>query len=239
MKVIPSIDLLDGKVVRLYQGRFDDVTVYDDDPIEMAKRLIQMGAGRIHIVDLDAARGRKINNRDIIKKMAKSSEINVALQVGGGVNSVEAAEELLSAGAQYIVVGSLLFRDYDAFMRLVGLYGERIILALDTKDGLIRKDGWQNETGVSVADVMKYDWVKNLYAIMVTDINVDGSLKGPNVELMRQFKEKYPLKWIASGGVNTYEDLIELNRIDVYGTIVGKAIYEGLITNLKDIEVRL
>ncbi len=239
MIAIPAIDLMDGKVVRLYKGRFDEVTTYSDDPFETAKRLIGMGARRIHVVDLDAARQSAAINERIIKSLANVIGNEAHTQVGGGIHTLEKAETLLGAGVSNVVIGSLLFDDYTLFRDMVSRFGDRIILALDVKSGTIRTHGWRKDTGVTIDEIVKSDWIREIHAVMVTDISVDGAMTGPNFDLMQRLNSMYPLKWIASGGVGSKDDLARLIQTGVYGAIVGKAIYEGKITDLNKLEVTI
>ncbi len=239
MIAIPAIDLMDGKVVRLYKGRFDEVTTYSDDPLETAKRFIGMGAKRIHVVDLDAARRNTSNNEKCIQTMAKAIGKEVCLQVGGGIHTMKKAEALLDSGVSNVVIGSLLFENHTLFLKMVSRFGDRIILALDTNGDTIRTDGWRRDTGITIDEIVKAEWIRDIHAVMVTDISVDGAMTGPNFGLMHSLRSKYPLKWIASGGVGSSDDLAWLTLTGVYGAIVGKAIYEGKITDLSHLEVTI
>lgn len=239
MIAIPAIDLMGGKVVRLYKGRFDEATTYGDDPVETAKRLISLGASQIHVVDLDAARRTNTNNEKVIQTMAHVFGSDIHLQVGGGIHSMEKAKTLLDAGISKVVMGSLLFEDYTLFLKMVSKIGDKIILALDISAGTIRTDGWRKDTGVTIDRIMKAEWIHDIHAVMVTDISVDGAMTGPNFDLMDKLHSEYPINWIASGGVGSSDDLNKLKQLGIYGAIVGKAVYEGKIKDLRKLKVTI
>jgi Phosphoribosylformimino-5-aminoimidazole carboxamide ribonucleotide (ProFAR) isomerase len=248
MKVIPSIDLLKGKVVRLYQGDFNKVTVYYDDPLKALEMIVSNGGKRIHIVDLDGARKGESNNKDqinregdafslnysVIKKMISKFGDQIDFQVGGGIRSINDVEKLLEIGVDKVVIGSLIFTDYDVYREIVRLYGSQIILALDVKDGSIKRNGWQVDTNISIKELIKAGKIGDVYAVMSTDIAVDGALTGPNIDMMEDLNQTN-IRWIASGGITSRADLEALSHIDLYGAILGKAIFEGFVEDLSDL----
>lgn len=233
MKIIPSMDLLNGQVVRLYQGDFQQVTQYYDDPIKAVESLVNDGAQRLHIVDLNGADGARINNRAIIEAIIQRFEIDI--QIGGGIRTFEEAEAWLTLPGVRVVVGTMIFESPSDFARLTQKYPNRIIAALDIKDQTIRTKGWRVDTGITIEQLLEAAVLKGVYAILVTDISLDGSLTGPNFEKMAQLKRFSDMKWIASGGVRTLGDLMALKALGLYGAIVGKAYYEGKIKQLEDL----
>ena len=227
------MDLLDGQVVRLYQGDFQQVTTYYDDPLKAVESLVNDGAQRLHIVDLNGADGARINNRAIIEAIIQRFEIDI--QIGGGIRTFEEAEVWLTLPGVRVVVGTMIFENPSDFARLTQKYPNRIIAALDIKDQTIRTKGWRVDTGITIEQLIEAAVLKGVYAILVTDISLDGSLTGPNFEKMAQLKRFSDLKWIASGGVRTLSDLMALKALGLYGAIVGKAYYEGKIKQLEDL----
>lgn len=233
MKVIPAIDLLDGQVVRLFQGKYDQVTRYFTDPVEALHFLQSKGAQRLHIVDLNGSKQGSSVNHTAIKGIAKHSSIPI--QVGGGIRSFEDVQALQEVGVSYMVIGSLLFTDPSTFLQIKERFSDCIIAALDVKNGRIRTVGWEQDTGVTIESLLETELLKGIHALMVTDIKLDGSLQGPSLELMRGLMKHPDYKWIASGGVRDHKDLVSLKALGLYGAIVGKAVYEGRITQLEDL----
>lgn len=233
MKLMPSMDLLNGKVVRLYQGDFQQVTTYEDEPIKAVQRLVDDGAQRLHIVDLDGADGSRTHNREIIKGIIDRFELEV--QVGGGIRTFEEASNWLAIEKVRVVVGTMIFEKPLEFMQLTKMYPNRIIAALDIKDQTIRTKGWRVDTKITIETLLQDSLLNGVYAVLVTDISLDGSMSGPNFEKMAALNQKSDLKWIASGGVRTLADLMALKAIGLYGAIIGKAYYEGKIKRLEDL----
>lgn len=239
MKVIPSIDLLGGKVVRLYQGDYEKVKVYYDDAIEALKMIISKGASRIHIVDLDGARKgsesfSKNVNDEVIKRLVQTFKGKIQFQVGGGIRRLSDVKRLIELGIDKVIIGSLIFTDYEAYQKIVKQFGEKIILALDVKEGVIKRNGWLIDTHMTINELLQSGKIGEVYAIMTTDIAVDGALTGPNFEMMEVLNEQ-SYKWIASGGVSSRADLEALSKLGIYGAILGKAVFEGIVEDLSDL----
>ena len=234
MKLFPAIDLLDGQVVRLYQGAFDQKTIYHQSPFEAVDKLIAMGAQRIHMVDLDAAKGAGKNNRDLIGKLINHAT-EIPVQVGGGIRTYEEAKTLLDQGVDKIVIGSLLFTDEITFRRLVSDFGSHMVVALDINEGIVRHQGWQKSSGSTIQSIFDSGKLNGVHSVMVTDIDKDGAGNGPNFELMADLMTYKGTRWIASGGVRNNSDLLALKQLGVYGTILGRAIYEGNVEQLSDL----
>ena len=230
IEIIPAMDLMDGRCVRLTHGDFERRTVYSDTPLEVAKRFEGTGKKRLHMVDLDGARSGSPKNLAVLADLAEKTDLEI--DFGGGVRSEKDLVSVLSAGAAMANIGSVAMTDPNIFLDWVERYGsDRILLGVDTRRGMIAIDGWQTETEIEITRVLTryaHDGVRNIF---VTDIGSDGAMAGPAIELYERIVSALPdLRLIASGGVRTIQDVDELERIGCAGVIVGKAIYEGRIT---------
>jgi len=228
MIVIPAIDLHDGKVVRLKQGRFDMVKEYSNDPVSVAMEFNEAGAMRIHIVDLDASlKGRSVNTA-VIESICRS--VSSEIEVGGGVRGKDDAARLLDMGVDFIILGTVIVKDPDLAAEIISAYPSRIGLGIDAKDGKVAVSGWTEETTYGVKDVLKmYEGLSPAF-VVYTDIKRDGMLTGPNIETTSSLVSYTDLPVVASGGISTMQDLKLLSEIDgLMGAITGKAIYEGLL----------
>ncbi|MEM4718993.1 MAG: 1-(5-phosphoribosyl)-5-[(5-phosphoribosylamino)methylideneamino]imidazole-4-carboxamide isomerase [Nitrososphaerota archaeon] len=226
MLVIPSIDLMDGKVVRLLRGDPRQARFYDNigDPVTIAKTWESMGAQLIHVVDLDAALGRGDNVR-VMREII--SAVKIPIQVGGGIRSIERARQLISLGAGRIVIGSLAFKDVNALEALLDEIGpERIVVALDHSMGIVMIDGWRENTGMRLREAAKMLIDMGVSFLLITSIQRDGSLTGPDIENLRKVLD-LNARVMASGGIRCLEDIMALKELGVYGVIVGRALYEG------------
>lgn len=225
MTIIPAIDIISGRCVRLRQGAFSDATVYDDDPAAVARRFAEAGAERIHLVDLDAARGTG-ENRQAIAEVRGA--VDCILEVGGGVRSLDAIETIFGMGIEYAVLGTVLLRRPDEVERWASQYGDRLIASIDARDGMVRVSGWQEESSVSASDLAARVGSVGFAAIEYTDIARDGMLSGPDVEGGRAVARAGGVPTILSGGVARTEDAATVAQAgDIAGLIVGRAIYEG------------
>ncbi len=224
-EVIPSIDLLDGNVVRLKRGSFDDVTVYSDNPVDTAKRWEVEGANWIHIVDLNGARDGKPLQRDIVERIAV--DLTLKVQVAGGIRTIDHALEYMETSADRIVIGTI---DDDLLRFAVEQLGPRLVVAVDARDREVRVSGWQRGTGENVIDACARFARAGVVRLLVTDIARDGVLEGPNVDLYREIVEAAQVPVLASGGVSSIDDLKTLAAVEgVEGAIVGKALYTGAV----------
>jgi phosphoribosylformimino-5-aminoimidazole carboxamide ribotide isomerase len=219
-ELYPSIDVLGGRVVRLHQGDFDQETVYDDDPVAVARSFEAAGASWIHVVDLDAAR-RTGSNRDTVVAVARA--VSVQVQTGGGVRDAS----LLDDGVARIVLGSAAIEDPELVPRLADAYPQRVAVGLDHRDGEIRFRGWEEASGRRLLDVADELALPGVAAFVVTDISRDGMLVGPDVDGLAEIHAATSVPVIASGGVGSLDDLSALRSLGLAGAIVGKAIYEG------------
>lgn len=229
MKIIPAIDIIDGKCVRLTQGDYKQVKVYRDDPVEVALEFQNADLEYLHLVDLDGAKKGKVVNWDVIYSILENTALNV--DFGGGIKSDKEVEQLLDLGLNQINVGSLAVREPETFKRWLKKYGpENFILSADVKDEHVMVNGWLEDSTFRLYDLVE-DYVNaGLEFLTCTDIGSDGMLKGPNFGLYKKLMNRFPtLKITASGGISSIADLEELQYAKVYGVIVGKAIYEGKV----------
>ena len=233
MIVIPAIDLRGGKVVRLKHGDPAAATVYSDDPVAMAETFLADGAKFIHVVDLDAALGDGNNKRDVRNICRK---VHVPVQTGGGLRSMEAIGGVLAAGAARAVLGTSGALDADVLDGAVRTLGEKIVVALDVKGDQVMVKGWKEDAG-SIDDLLPKLTEQKVPRFLITQIDVDGTMEGPDLELYKRVQKLTDRPIIASGGVHTVDDLRALADTGVEGAIVGKAIYEGTITLSEVVEL--
>jgi len=230
MKVIPAIDLMKGKVVRLSRGDPATAKVYDQwgTPVQVALKWKAEGAERLHIIDLDAAFGIG-NNLPVIKEIAET--VALPIQVGGGIRTVESAEKILTAGIRYVILGALAFSQPDAIARLRGKFGlESMIVALDNKDGRVMVEGWKTGIGFTMWEAMEKFVNLGVTTFLITSIAQDGMLQGPDLETLSEASTYPGVKVIAAGGISSLGDLVALKQVGVESVVVGKALYEGRFT---------
>lgn len=235
IEIIPAIDIIDGKCVRLTKGDYEQKTVYADDPLEIAKMMQDAGCGRLHLVDLDGAKSNHIVNHKVLERIATST--NLVIDFGGGLKSDEDIRIAFECGASMITGGSIAVKSRDTFLNWIEKYGsEKIILGADARDGKISTAGWIDDSDIKIIPFVEGYMSKGINKVISTDINVDGMLTGPSIPLYREMLEQLPnLYLIASGGVSAMSDIDALEKANVPAVIVGKAIYEGRIT-LKELE---
>lgn len=231
MIIFPAIDIIDNKCVRLTQGRFDRVSEYSSDPVEIAKKWESMGAEYIHVVDLDAAKNTSSQNRKSIENMVKS--ISVPVQVGGGVRSEETIINLIEVGVSRAIVGTMAIENKDLITRLSKTYKQKLAVSVDALNQKVATRGWQDVSEVESLEICKFFELIGISTIIYTDISKDGMLLGPNLEVYKELSKNTKLNLIASGGVTTLNDIEKLKSINLYGAIIGKALYDDKL-NLKD-----
>ncbi len=232
--IIPAIDLIDGKCVRLTQGDYSQKKTYNENPLEVAQMFEDAGIKRLHLVDLDGAKQKKIINAKVLETIA--SKTNLHIDFGGGVQSDADIQLAFDCGAKQITGGSIAVKNPDLFQNWLQKYGsESIILGSDARNEKIAVSGWEEETSVSVYDFVG-EWIqKGIRYTISTDVAKDGLLQGPSFELYQNLQSQFAdLQVIASGGVSEMNDIIRLNELNIFGVIVGKAIYENRIS-LKEI----
>lgn len=228
MRLYPAIDLKNGKCVRLLQGDYDAVTVYGDDPAQMAKKWESLGGTFLHLVDLDGAKEGKGVNDEVIKEIVKATTMQV--EVGGGIRTLEAIEHKLSMGVDRVILGSVAVKNRTLVKEAIEKFGSsKIVVGVDAKKGKVAVEGWLEVTELSALDFCQELKKLGVKTIIYTDIAKDGMMQGPNVEETARLVEETGLHIIASGGVSCLEDLKAVEKIGVEGAIIGKALYTGAI----------
>jgi phosphoribosylformimino-5-aminoimidazole carboxamide ribotide isomerase len=231
MQLIPAIDLMNGKIVRLTRGEAKTAKFYEGKfgtPVEAAKRWRGEGASKLHIIDLDAAFGIG-NNHSVIAEVAKN--VNLPIQVGGGIRSYETAEKLFQTGITQVILGALAFSDPSAIAKIQKKFGlDSAIVALDNKEGLIMVEGWKTETALTVDDALEKYTTMGVRNFLITSIAQDGMLNGPDLQTLIEATQFPNAKIIAAGGIGSIGDLAALKEIGVEGSVIGKALYEGRFT---------
>lgn len=233
--IIPAIDIIDGKCVRLSQGDYEQKKIYNENPLEVAKQFEDAGIRRLHLVDLDGAKQKKVVNYNVLEQIA--GKTNLTVDFGGGVQTNEDIRAVFDSGAAQVTAGSIAVKNPALVGNWLAEFGsERIILGADAKNGKIAVSGWQETSDIWLADFVTTYVEKGIQYTISTDVAKDGMLAGPNVEMYRALQAQFPeLYIIASGGVSTFDDIKQLAELSIFGVIVGKAIYENRIS-LKEIE---
>jgi phosphoribosylformimino-5-aminoimidazole carboxamide ribotide isomerase len=235
MKIIPAIDIIDGKCVRLTKGDYSTKKIYNEDPLEVAKSFEDNGIKFLHLVDLDGAKSNQIINYRVLEKLASNTSLSI--DFGGGLKSDKDVAIAFESGAKQITGGSIAAKNRTVFEGWINRYGaEKIILGADCKDRMIATDGWLEGSNIDVIEFIRSYESIGIRDVISTDIAKDGMLEGPSIALYKEILEQTNIELIASGGVSNYEDLITLKDIGCSGAIVGKAIYEGRIT-LKELSL--
>lgn len=237
MIIIPAIDIIGGKCVRLSQGDYSRQKVYDEHPVEVARRFEDAGLTRLHLVDLDGARTGAVANWKVLEKIAVST--GLVIDFGGGIKTGKDMEIVFNSGAAMAAIGSVAVKDPELFRGWIVKYGgERIFLGADVREEKIAVAGWKEQTEISVFDFIKDNLQRGVQQVFCTDVSKDGLLEGPAVELYKKILEKFPeIYLVASGGVSSMDDLFALEEAGCKGAILGKAIYEGRIS-LRELTAR-
>ena len=234
IEIIPAIDLIDGKCVRLSQGDYSRKTIYNEDPLEVARMFADAGIRRLHLVDLDGAKAQHIVNHKVLERIA--GKVSLTIDFGGGLKSGDDLRIAFECGASMVTGGSIAVKNRDEFLSWINIYGgDKIILGADVKDEKIAVTGWTESTDLGILPFVAGYVEKGISKVICTDISKDGMLQGASVELYRKVLQHIPqLTLIASGGIGGIRDIEELEIADIPAVIVGKAFYEGKI-NLKEI----
>ncbi len=227
MKLFPAIDLKDKQVVRLYKGDYNQMTVYGTNPLETAKEFKAKGAEYLHVVDLDGAKDGDNPNFQIVADLAANSGLKV--EIGGGIRNEEIIKRYIDAGVMRVILGTVAISNPDFVADMVNKYGDKIAVGVDMLGGKVATHGWTN-----VSEVDGFEFCENLEkmgvaTVICTDISKDGAMQGTNRELYKEMVKRFKFDTVASGGVSTLEDVIALNEMDIYGAILGKALYTGAI----------
>lgn len=230
MQIIPAIDIIDGKCVRLTEGDYLQKTAYSSSPLEMAKIYEANGITRLHLVDLDGAKAGNVTNWKVAEEI--SAQTNLIVDFGGGVKTVEEVERIIALGISYVTVGSIAVKNPEVFKEWIAVFGpERFMLGADVKDDMIMVSGWFEASGLQLIPFIESYMALGIRNIFCTDISKDGRLEGPSTALYAKIKQQFPdLFLIASGGVAVMDDLYDLATAGCDGAIIGKAIYENRIS---------
>ncbi len=235
MKIFPAIDLYEGKAVRLLKGNYNDLTVYSENPIEIARDFENKGATELHTVDLEGARDGGTPNIDIIKSFVENTSLNV--EVGGGIRSMGTVKAYLDAGVKRVILGTAAVTDEAFLKEAVSLYGEKIAVGADIKDGKVAIKGWVEKSEYGTFEFFEKLEKIGVSTVICTDISKDGAMQGTNRGLYKELSEKFSVNIIASGGVSSLDDVKALNEMNLYGAIIGKAYYTGAIKINEALEV--
>lgn len=228
MYIFPAIDLYDKKAVRLYKGDYNEMTVYSENPIEIALDFKASGAEFIHVVDLEGAKDGTTPNISVVEKIAKESGLFV--EVGGGIRDMCVLEKYFSAGVSRAILGTAAVNDEAFLKEAVSKYGEKIAVGADVKDGYIAIKGWTQKSEYTLDAFFEKMQALGVKTIICTDISKDGAMRGTNLKMYRELSKKYSLDIVASGGVSTLSDVAELAKMNLYGAIIGKAYYTGAVS---------
>ena len=235
MNLFPAIDLYCGKAVRLYKGDYNQMTVYSDDPLEVARTFVAKGATHIHLVDLEGARDGTTPHLELVSRIAK--ETPLFTEIGGGIRSMDTVKAYLDCGVDRVILGTAAVTDPDFLSAAVAAYGEKIAVGVDIRDGFVAIKGWMETSAISLHDMCKRLEALGVKTLICTDISRDGAMQGANRELYRELSKTYGMQIVASGGVSSLDDVRALAALDLYGAIVGKAYYTGAIDLTEAIEV--
>ena len=235
MRIFPAIDLYGGKAVRLYKGDYAQMTVYNDNPVEVAKDFVRLGAKYIHVVDLEGAKIGTPAHLEVVKQIAESTDLFI--EIGGGIRNMDTVDQYLSVGASRVILGTAAVTEEEFVRTALAKYGEKIAVGADIADGKIAIRGWVEKSEYTVDEFFSKMQALGVRTIICTDISKDGAMKGANVALYKELGEKYSIDLVASGGVSTIQDVVALAQNGTYGAIIGKAYYIGAIDLQEAIEV--
>jgi len=235
MLILPAIDIFDGKVVRLYKGNYNEMTVFNENPVLVAKDFKSEGAEFIHIVDLEGAKDGTTPNLDVVENIVKETSLKV--EIGGGIRSMEIIEKYLSIGVKRVILGTAAVTDNDFLCSAVKKHKEAVAVGVDIKDGYVAIKGWTEKSNLSCDEFFSHLCDIGVSTVICTDISKDGAMQGTNIKLYRDLSQKYNINIVASGGVSSLDDIKELRKMELYGAILGKAYYVGAIKLKEAIEV--
>jgi phosphoribosylformimino-5-aminoimidazole carboxamide ribotide isomerase len=228
MILLPAVDILDGKAVRLTRGEFDQSTVYDADPLDAARRWVADGARSLHVVDLDGAKSGAPVNIEHVRRI--TAEVPVPVQVGGGLRTIDAVRDAVEAGAARVLIGTAAYQDVDFLDAALAEFGDRVVVSIDAREGRLAGAGWTEQTDIPIEAVIERLGARGVRRFVYSSIDRDGLLAGPDLDGARRVAEAVRGTYVYSGGVSSLEDLrslVELRQVNLSGVIVGKALYEG------------
>ncbi len=235
MNIFPAIDLVDGKAVRLFKGDYAQMTVYSENPLEVAKAFEAAGAKHIHLVDLEGAKSGDTPNIGTVEKIVKGT--NLFTEIGGGIRNMETVDKYIGIGIDRVILGTAAVNDEEFLKAAVKKYGEKIAVGVDIKDGFVAIKGWLEKSEYTAFDFCEKMQKLGVRTLICTDISKDGAMQGTNHELYRELSERFDMQITASGGVSDIEDVRKLRKLNLYGAIIGKAYYTGAINLKEAIEV--
>lgn len=235
MNIFPAIDLFDSKAVRLLKGDYAQMTVYSENPLEIAKDFENQGAKFLHLVDLEGAKSGETPNISTVEKIVKNTDLFT--EIGGGIRNIETVRKYISIGVDRIILGTAAVNDEAFLNQAVSEFGEKIAVGVDIKDGFVAVKGWTEKSEYNALDFCEKMQNTGIKTLICTDISKDGAMQGTNHELYRQLSEKFDMQITASGGVSSIDDVKKLAALNLYGAIIGKAYYTGAISIKEAIEV--
>lgn len=235
MLIFPAIDLYNGCAVRLLKGDYDNMTIYSDNPLEIAQRFQEAGAEYIHMVDLEGAREGTTPNLKIVESVVNNT--NLKVEIGGGIRSMEVVEKYREIGVSRVILGTAAVENEAFLKEAVAKYGDFIAVGADIKDGFVAIKGWMEKSNITCDDFFRYISEIGVKTVICTDVSKDGAMQGTNRQLYRELSRKFSMDIVASGGVSSIDDIIALRTLDLYAAIVGKAYYIGAIDLKTAIEV--
>ncbi len=237
MLIYPAIDLYNSKAVRLFKGDYQQMTIYNDNPVEVALDFKNSGATHIHLVDLEGAKTGETPNFDTVKSIKNTT--GLFCEIGGGIRDMDTIEKYVSAGIDRVILGTAAVTNEGFVAQAVSKYGDKIAVGIDIKDGFVAIKGWTEKSNIDAFDFFEQMVNIGVKTIICTDISKDGAMQGTNHDLYKALSEKFNVDIIASGGVSSIEDIKKLRTLDIHGAIIGKAYYTGAINLKEAIEVAL
>ena len=235
MLILPAIDLYDKKAVRLYKGDYEQMTVYSNNPIEIARKFEQCGATFIHMVDLEGAKNGTTPNIDEVRKVVEYT--NLAVEIGGGIRDEETVKKYIDLGVTRVILGTAAVTDDEFLRRMVSKYKQAIAVGVDLKDGFVAIKGWTEKSQLTADEFFSHLSDIGVKTVICTDISKDGAMQGTNRQLYKELSQKYPMDIVASGGVSSIDDIRALKEMNLYGAIIGKAYYVGAVDLKEAVEV--
>ena len=235
MLILPAIDLYDKKAVRLYKGDYNEMTVYSNNPIEIARKFQECGATYIHMVDLEGAKNGTTPNIDEVRKVVDYTDLKV--EIGGGIRDEETVQKYIDLGVERVILGTAAVTDDEFLRKMVAKYKDAIAVGVDLKDGYVAIKGWTEKSALTADEFFAHLSDIGVKTVICTDISKDGAMQGTNRELYKELSEKYPMDIVASGGVSSIDDIKALREMDLYGAILGKAYYIGAVDLKEAVEV--
>lgn len=235
MLILPAIDLYDKKAVRLYKGDYEQMTVYSNNPIEIARKFEQCGATFIHMVDLEGAKSGTTPNIDEVRKVVEYT--NLAVEIGGGIRDEETVKKYIDLGVTRVILGTAAVTDDEFLRRMVSKYKQAIAVGVDLKDGYVAIKGWTEKSQLTADEFFSHLSDIGVKTVICTDISKDGAMQGTNRQLYKELSQKYPMDIVASGGVSSIDDIRALKEMNLYGAILGKAYYVGAVDLKEAVEV--